>query len=379
MEDNYNKLKKSIDHILALHSLFSDRDNYNFPNQKVDYELYNENYVKLTTSFVQIEFSNQLYDQRNRQMILADIIEYILIGRGFYSMGSTRGTNPKKFIFIKCVLYFVNLLMCYEAITVDYEKRRRYLQVLSEFVPEISEEELYNELLDFQGNIGIPGTKASIDLNRYFDKLLPKTAGGLWHELLVYIFLLRNNFGYILPLLLHQKIYSLTDHLVPPDFLIITYDKRIYGIEVGIKKEIQSGSFSLKTAIPTATIDTINSRNSDRCPYCQKWIGLCPFVIENYSNSEYEINKIKVNCFHDCNIFTRQQITAGECKYSKYSRNRAKTILHSHHPFSDGKHYHYQCVLRGVDKKMRSIIINAEDTTAIKTHFPYYSGLEELM
>ncbi len=379
MKDRYNNVKKSIDHILSLHTLFSSRKNYVLPNEQVDYDLYNENYQKLTQVFNQIGFFNQLYNQSDRQMVLADIIEYIFLGRGFYSMGTKRGNNQNKFNFIKGVIYFVNILMCYETITIDIGKRKRYLEILSKNIPEILHEYFYNELMAFQDPIGIPGSAAPAYLNKYFDKLLPKTAGGLWHELLVYIFLLRNNIGYIIPLLLHQKLYSLTDHLVPPDFLILSQDKRIYGIEVGIKKEIQSGSFSLKTAIPTATVDTINSRNSDRCPYCLKWIAFCPFVIENYSDSEYNIGKIKVNCLQDCNIFNKQQISKGECKYSKYSRNRAETLFHTHHPYSDGKHYHYQCVLKGVSNRMKNIIINSEDTTAIKTHYPYYSGLEELM
>ena len=91
----------------------------------------------------------------------------------------------------------------------------------------------------------------------------------------MYVFLIRTDIGYVIPLLLSQRLIGRKGSLIPPDFLVITYDKNLYGIEVGIKKEIQSGSFSLQSNIPTATIDTINSRSSDRCPICKRWIPFC--------------------------------------------------------------------------------------------------------
>lgn len=375
----FENLKKSVEHLKVLHDLFVNEENFNLPEEQNDFDIYQENLNALTDSFNEIKVFEQLYNQQDRQMVLADIIEYILLGRGYYAIGSIRSNTHSKQLFIKGVLHFVNLLMSYESITINSNRRNLYLHHLIEKIPEIENEDFFQELIEFENPIGLPGSEASMSLSKYFDKLLPKTAGGLWHELIVYVFMLRNDLGFILPLLLHQKIYSLNDHLVPPDFLILTADKRIYGIEVGIKKEIQSGSFSLKTAIPTATLDTINSRNSDRCPTCKKWIGICPFVINNYSNTNYNIENIKVNCLNECTLFSREDIANGSCKYSKYSRKRANTLAHTHHDFSDGKHYHYQCVLNNVDENKRNEIIEAEDGTGIKTHYPYYSGLEELM
>ena len=379
MDSGLEYLIKSIDHIKVLHNLFINEENFNFPEEQNDFDIYQENLTSLNEAFNKIKVYEQLYNQQNRQMILADIIEYILLGRGFYAIGSKKSDNNSKQLFIKGVLHFVNLLMSYESITINTNRRNLYLNQLIEKIPEIENEDYFQELLEFEDSIGLPASQASKSLSKYFDRLLPKTAGGLWHELLVYIFMLRNDLGFILPLLLHQRIYSLNDHLIPPDFLILTADKRIYGIEVGIKKEIQSGSFSLKTAAPTATIDTINSRNSDRCPSCKKWIGICPFVIDNYSNTKFEIKSIKVNCLSDCTLFSKEEIAYGICKYSKYARNRTRTLIHTHHEFSDNKHYHYQCVLNNVEKNKKIEIIEAEDATAIKTHFPYYSGLEELI
>ncbi len=379
MEPAYNNINKSIAHLNTLHSVFITSESYNLPREQMDFDLYNENLEGMLNSFGNISLFDQLYNQEERQMVLSDIIEYILLGRGFYSIGTSKNNPDRKQNFIRGILHFVNLLMCYESITININRRNIYLDSLADGPPSIKNEPLFRELREFESIIGVPDSTASAQLSKYFDKLLPKTAGGLWHELLVYIFLLRNDLGFIIPLLLHQKIYSLNDHLVPPDFLLITYDKRLYGIEVGIKKEIQSGSFSLKTAVPTATIDTINSRNSDRCPACKKWIGFCPFVIENYSIVGNAVNNVKVSCVKECAYFSRSQIINGECKYTKYARSRARTLAHSHHEFSDGKHYHYQCVLEGLDKTMRENVIKAEDISALKTHYPYYTGLEELM
>jgi len=188
-------------------------------------------------------------------MILADFIEYIFLGRGYYAIKKVEDKEN----FIKAILYFVNLLICYEEMTISDSLRKKYLKELAKNNFSIKKEEKYKELINFSGKIGLSekDTDAPKKLNRYFDSFFPKTAGGLWHELLVYIFLLRNDIGYIIPLLLHQRILSGKKHIVPPDFLVITYEKDLYGIEVGTKKEIQSGTFSLQTNIPTATIDTI--------------------------------------------------------------------------------------------------------------------------
>jgi hypothetical protein len=172
----------------------------------------------------------------------------------------------------------------------------------------------------------------------------------------------------------------LDDHIVPPDFLIITSDKRIYGVEVGTKKEIQSGSFSLKTAIPTATIDTENSRTSDRCPICKRWIPFCPFVIETYSDLDKVIGKQEeVRCLKECTKYNPSEITMGKCHYTKYSRKQKKTLPFTHHVYATGHHYHYTCVLSKLSEDMREIVIEAEDSIALKTHYPYYSGLEVLI
>lgn len=378
MDQFFEKLELSVKHLKALNDFFANSENYQIPEEQDDLNIYQSNLTALVNDFSGINVFDQLYNQKERQMILADLFEYILLGRGFYAIGTRRQNISNKQNFIKGILHFTNLLMCFESITVNTARRNLLLDFLAERINSIGEENGFRELRNYADEVGMPDSGESKAISSYFDKLLPKTAGGLWHELLVYIFVIRNNIGFILPLLLHQKIYSKDDHLVPPDFLILTKDKRVYGIEVGIKKEIQSGSFSLKTAIPTATIDTINSRNSDRCPICKKWINFCPYVIEKFADFNSDISKVEVRCLTECNKYTREDILTGTCKYSKYSRNRAATLEHTHHNYSDNKHYHYSCVLSNLSEEKKNEIIRAQDTVAIKTHIPYYSGLEGL-
>jgi hypothetical protein len=269
--------------------------------------------------------------------------------------------------------------MNYESLTVNVHQRNRFLDFLNGRIGDLDEETGFEELKEYDGPVGTPDSVESKTVRKYFDKILPKTAGGLWHELLVYIFLLRNDFGFVLPLLLHQRIYSKLDHVVPPDFLLIAKDKRIFGVEVGRKKEIQSGAFSLKTAVPTASLDTRNSRNSDRCPICRKWINFCPYVIEKFSRFNEQLSaKCEVKCLNECTVFTPDEIVNGKCKYSKYSRKRADRLLHTHHEYSNNYHFHYVCVLTSVNEDKKAEIIEARDVTAIKTHLPYYSGLGDL-
>lgn len=376
MKDIFESMKSATKHLEVVHDIFCDEGNFR-EEEKSDYSIYKQNEEKLREDLNKLALDAQLYSQKGRQMILADFLEYIFLGRGYYSIKSKEDREN----FIKAILHFVNLLMCYEAMTVSYNLRRKFLDKLGEKIREIKEEEHYGELKDFTKRVGLKKeeTDAPYYLDRYFDSLLPKTAGGLWHELLVFIFLLRNNIGYIVPLLLNQRLMSLDGSIVPPDFFVITQDKRIYGIEVGTKKEIQSGSFSLQTAIPTATIDTINSRTSDRCPICKRWIPFCDYIITNYSNLYKKISKSEIRCLEDCTLYSREEISKGKCPYIKYSRNRTKRQEFTHHNYANGLHYHYKCVLENVSSGIRNKIIEANDTIALKTHYPYYSGLEELM
>ncbi len=381
MEEIFRKFRYSIGHLEILHQVFNKKANF-LKDEELDCITYRENTKKFNKIVNELQLEDQLYSQYGRQMILADLIEYIYLGRGCYSMQQKSGEKQvqDKQLFVKLVLYLVNLLMTYETITVSKSLRSTFLKNLSK-IPGLKDEKYFGALLNHPGKIGLPKkiTEGPSKLNDYFDTILPKTAGGLWHELLVFIFLLRNNIGYIIPLLLAQRLMSRDGYIIPPDFLIITYDKHIYGLEVGRKKEIQSGTFSLQTSIPTATVDTENSRNSDRCPICHRWIPFCDFVINKYSDFSYKIPKTEVRCLNECTLYSKGDIAKGSCPYTKYSRNTTKTRSYTQHQFADGLHYHYQCVLSNVQKSMKEQIILANDNIALKTHYPFYSGLDELI
>lgn len=380
MKRNYDNLIKSVKHLQALNEVFSKPSNF---SDKNDWKIYKDNYEKLSKAISSIELFHQLYSEEGRQMILADILEYVFLARGYYALtgGGSEARKRKKSRFIEMILRFVNVLMCYESMTVDGKLRKKFLATLAGKIPDVGNEKLYAALIKFHGKVGLTAEESDADkkLNKYFDKMLPKTAGGLWHELLVFIFLLRHDLGYIVPLLLNQRFLSKSEALVPPDFLIITKAKNIYGIEVGTKKEIQSGSFALMTNIPTATIDTINSRSSDRCPICKKWIPFCEKVIKDFSDIDSKIPmKPEIKCLVECDIYKSENIAKGICPYTKYSRYEAKTLEYTHIKYADGLHYHYLCVLKVLPKEKRELLIKSKDTTALKTHYPYYSGLEML-
>jgi hypothetical protein len=379
MDKMLTSVEMSLTHLRVLHSIFTKKSNFDTKDTGV-FELYKQNEDKLVDALSKLKYKSQLYSQKGRQMILADIFEYIFLGRIYYSAKNLKNRPA----FIRAILHFCNMLMCYEAMTVSPNLREKYLNKLKLKMRQVGDEDYFDELKNFKGTVGLPlpneskKDKKLKKLNEYFDTLLPKTAGGLWHELIVYIFLLRNDCGYIVPLLLSQKLLGNSDHLVPPDFLVITKDKRIYGIEVGIKKEIQSGNFSLRTAIPTAMVDTINSRTSDRCPICRNWITICPYIIEKYSDMSNPITKAEISCVDVCNKFTREEILVGKCPHTKYARNNLKKYPSTHHDFADRRHYHYRCILEKVDANIKALMESSDEVKALKSHFPYYAGIEYL-
>ena len=390
MDRIFGNVVKSLQHITSLDNTFNDNDIH---------PLYVENRKELSVLFSNSEdkFIEQFYGKSGRQMILADIIEYIFTGRGYHFID---GDRDKLSDYLKMIMYFTNILMYYESMTVESKSREKFLELLSEVNPAEKEDEIYGALLEYNNIIGLPIDKISNDfftddfvtkfcfedkikakreLNKYFDSLLPKTAGGLWHELLVYAFLLRFKVGHIIPLLLTQRfLHGNKKHIVPPDFLILTDDKRLYGVEVGTGKEGQSGLFSLETAIPTVTIDTQNSRSSDRCPICKKWIMFCDQIINDFSNMDFKIEKEEFKCLEYCKKYSAEEIASGCCPYTKYKRSRIKRE-DTHHCFTDNLHYHYQCVLNNVDSDIKDKIIEAQDNTALKTHYPFYDGLSPLL
>lgn len=364
MKSLFEKVELLSEHLILLDKTFKDKSNYSSP---VDYLIYSENerilkkiasHEKLKTANLKTKegdkseispfsFADEIYSESDRQMKLADIIEYVLFSRGvYYLFQSDKFKKDRVSTFLEINLRIVNLLMIYESLTVDKKLRDAFLTNLKTI---IGDEKGLEETLQWQGAVGLSSGNAKYDKdapNNYFDTLLPKTAGGLWHEILVYCFILKYNIGYIFPLLLTQKPISLVHKLSPPD-LIILHNKtyRYYGIEIGNLKERQSGGFMAPSGIPIIPIDTTNARISDRCPSCSKWIGICPKVISDFSNSNIDIPDTKltneIRCLTECEKYTLDEKINGVCKYMKFKYKNAKWKF----PFANGNHHHYHCCI----------------------------------
>lgn len=347
----YNKLEKIKQHLEKLHLTFMEKNNY---TDKHDYMLYKYNYCKfdkltkkvlkykkINSNIINLNFSDEIYHQVDRQMKLADIIEYIFFSRGIYIIFQNNTFKQERIKdYLELILRFVNLLMQYEVLTVDSKLRKKLLESLKEI---IKDDIGFNKLKEWEEEVGLPSQDKNAP-SEYFDSLLPKTAGGLWHEMLVFAFILKYDIGYIFPLLLIQKPISLTNKLSPPDLIILhknTY--RYYGIEIGNLKERQSGGFMAPSGIPVIPIDTLNARISDRCPICKKWIGICDKVIEDFCNLGNLKVQNEIRCLVDCNKYSLDDKINGKCPYMKFKYNGK--IRGKNFSFADNKHHHYRCCI----------------------------------
>lgn len=389
MESLNNKLELLSKHLKALDKTFLTKSNY---SELDDYEKYKFNHdeferlakdstikyskYKISNSSKQakkldLSFADEIYHQNERQMKLADIIEYFFFSRGIYYIFQSNSFRPDRIsIFLKLILRYVNLLMIFENVTVDSKLRIALIDNLKNI---IEKEVGYEELRNWYDIVGLPQKHSkqkgeSPDL--YFDSLLPKTAGGLWHEMLVFAFILKYDIGYIFPLLLTQKPISLEEKLSPPDLIILhkgTY--RYYGIEIGNLKERQSGGFMAPSGIAVIPIDTLNARISDRCPSCDKWICICEKVIDVFSDtSQKEIEPInEIRCLVDCNKYTLEEKISGKCPSIKFKcKNISKKIGGKKFNFIDGKHHHYKCCIKRDKNIIEAIKSNTKYDDLIK-------------
>jgi hypothetical protein len=149
------------------------------------------------------------------------------------------------------------------------------------------------------------------------------------------------NKGYIIPLLLTQRVFKGSTSLAPPDFLLLKTNKEIYGIEVGYEKEGQSREFSIHTSIPTFAVDLKNNMHN-RCPKCGENILYCDPVIEAYSSGRLneELDENGRFCCNDCPHFDD-----GDCKFSNYY-GKVEGIGFNGKDLEGKKyrHYHASCV-----------------------------------
>lgn len=413
MDIFYDALKKSVEHLSIIDKILSTEDH---PNK--------DNYLKIKKTISELNvrdpdspITDLLYvggkkgtgsKGYHRQMLLNDIIEYILLGRGYYYVNDD---PQRKKTFIELILNVINLLMIMDSLTVQPKIRKKVLDELKSLGPSFFKEPdmnvLHDALSSYDGDLGFDTNEVGLPklitdmltsivkpdvakkkLDDYYDSILPKTGGGLWNELIVFFYLLRRTSVFIIPLLLTQRILSKDKMLKPPDYLVIDKHKQLYGIEVGGGKEGQSSNFASDTGSKMLT--TENTNVPPRCPICGEWILLCPKVIEDccdiQNNPLLRINK-EVRCAHECNKFNYDDVLKGICPYIQYhgevSQNTAAKSKQKI-KFASAYHYHYSCILKIRDSVALEKIKKQNKSktkwgiTVLKTDYPYVSGIANL-
>lgn len=441
----FKKLQTSIQHLQIIDKIFTNFDH----SQKEVYLNFSKVIDEIDEKWRNkgVSFSEQLYVGGKkkgkygyaRQMILADIVEYIFTGRGYYFfLGHKNDPDRDEKIsdFMKILLTCINQLMIWDSISVEKDLRYKVLSELEEkidnsiFFKEQERKDEHDKLLRITEDIGFETSienflsinesatvKKSMD--EYFDSLLPKTGGGLWNELIVYINLLKANVGYILPLLLTQRIYSLKDTLKPPDFIVIDYDgnmnsiriadseiisnlheQKLIGVEVGGGKEFQSSTFSGKTKQPATT--TENKNIPPRCPLCGKWILFCKKVINDFCDIKNPLTyrKKHIKCLYQCHYYEPNDIKNGSCPDVQYfgavdKNSEASFKIRAKY---SKYHYHHSCItnlndpivshyldktwnqyIAAIGRENDRFSINTKTkSTGIVSNYPYISGVEAL-
>ena len=303
-----------------------------------------------------------------RQMILCDLLQYVFTGRGYYF--AVRGQEEKE-TFISVLLYICNLLILMEDVSVEIELRNTLLDTLKQkigsvFFEDVDQELAYDELRGYDGFI-TPNEGGEYD--DFLDSILPKRVGAV-PELLVYTYLIRKNYGYVVPLLHSQRLIGNQGYIVPPDFLLLRSKGEIFGIEVGRGKEQQMGSFSTVTSIPvfTSGVGSFDQPQPFRCGKCLKWIVYCDEVIRLCSRNE-EPDVEYVDC-HQCSLYDNYESALENCPNIVY-HGRAL----DHYGRVKSLRYHYDCVRN--DPEVTTVLQRAR-TPKLLAPIPWVSGIDYL-
>lgn len=310
-----------------------------------------------------------------RQMILGDLLQYILTGRGYYF--SVRGDEQRE-AFVSMIMYVCNLILLMEDTSVDTRLRNKMLDTLeskmgTDFFEDKYQQQRFAELRNYKGKI-IPGRYGEGQSHEScYDSMLPKRVGAV-PELLVYAHFVRKNFGYLVSLLHSQRILGNQSFIVPPDYLLLRSKGEIFGIEVGTGKEEQMSSFSLVTSIPVFSVN-IGDRNQPqpyRCGRCSEWILYCDEVIKICSNNE-EPEQGYFDC-SQCSLYKDINVAKKNCEYIVY---------HGEAYHKTGRYagkmkelrYHYNCVKNESEVKE---ILEEADAPMLIAPIPWVNGLHSL-
>jgi hypothetical protein len=369
------KLGLSVLHLKCLDEVFSkNHEEYQRIEKILNSPEFNQIYIDISRELYAGGKQPRGNLKLARQMILGDVIEYIFTGRAYYYAVKSE-ENFKRFL--KLILYSVNQLLIYDAITVNPEIRKLYIEKLEEKIDvdllyeKEGDSELADELKESE-TVWKDNIWGKYDF--LVDSILPKTLG-CPKELIVFAELLRTKKGIIIPLLLIQRLFGDKNPIAPPDFLLAKGNKEIYGIEVGYAKEGQSREFSIRTSIPTFAVDLENNLHN-RCPKCGEIILYCDPVIEAYSNgilNESLDNESGRFYCHDCPNFNK-----GNCKFSNYYGFREGLTFNGENDGQGNRHYHASCVINDyytVRKQQKYISNHISEFFA---QIPQIQGLENL-
>lgn len=355
MKEISHRLQLSATHLKAIDHIFSELD-----------PLYLEMRDKLTSLESYSNIAEQLYGgQEGRQMVISDLLVYILTGRGYWAAAKSEESFRD---YIRAIMYIINMLLIQESIlSAKVDQRRRFLENLEKekiehFFNDDLERLTYKELINYDGLITVREPR---HLYKMMDSLLPKSIGTVI-ELIAYIHLLIRQLGYAVPLLFIQRIFKGKDNIPPPDFLLIRANS-VFGIEVGAGigrysltqgKIAQINSFSQDTGIPVLTA---SAPHLYRCEHCKEWLLFCDKVIERTAQGE-----------------TSEVFSCVDCP--NFDEGRCPHIIYYGQPQKSAKRfrYHYQHFIE--DEYVQKISLSTLDKKRAKLihYFPYIQGLERL-
>lgn len=324
---------------------------------------------KLTTVPSYAQFLDTLYQgQRDRQMVLGDLFEYVVTGRGYFL--ATQGQDAFH-DYIRIILYLVNLLLIQESVfSFRTQERQSVLRALKAakiqgFFASPEEESVFQQLQRHKGRIAVTGETRQ--LYKVMDSLTPKPLGAAI-ELIVYVHLLNLRVGYVVPLLLSQRLFNGMSSIAPPDYLVLLNSKQPVGVEVGGgmgQYSLQQGKidqinqFIQETGIPVITAGVPHIY---RCETCQCWIPFCDETIEQTATGECK--EELVNCV-ECARFDKGKCT----NVIYYGQTETKGQRRRHHYY----HYAKQAYVRNT-----SLRNDDAKTSKLVCYFPFVKGFENL-
>jgi len=318
------------------------------------------------------EILDLIYAGKNgRQMMLADMLSYLILSR----IITWLGIKDKREC-IRLILYVSNMVLAQEHLTqaMYLDLRRKFMEYLENVMIKEGLDNLFfantevREIYEVTKNLNEDLTYRGNTRKHYYilDSLMAKPIG-LAVELIAYAHLLRFCKGYVIPLGLHQRVFSKNDYIVPPNYLVILRDGRVFGVEV---KQAATApehifQFMAKTGIPVL-LASVPHEIPLRCPKCKKWIMFCEKAINELASYEKPVSYYrninwKISCVN-CGKFKN-----GNCKYVIYYGKTANT--------DENKHYHYHCVA-GDPIVEREIKKNPKKKLLM--YIPHVNGLEEI-